>query len=102
MEFAVEAMTVGIFQASVLEGSTANILNSVLPHGGLGVEIDFLRRLEGDDRFNTNRFMDLCPEGTQSFTVLFHGLDGILRFTDVVFSVLQLQNVNGGGRHTLS
>ena len=102
MEFAVEAMTVGIFQASVLEGSAANILNSVLSHGGFGIEIHFFRRLEGNDRFDANRFMDLSPEGTETFTMFFHGFDGVLRFTDVVFSVLQLQNVNGGGRHTLS
>ena len=102
MEFAVEAMTVGIFQASLLEGSAANVLNSVLSHGGLGIKIHLTCRFKGKNCLDANRFMDLSPEGTETFTMFLHGFDGVLRFTDVVFSVLQLQNVNGGGRHTLS
>ena len=101
MEFGVETMTVDIFQACILKGSAANILDSVLAHGGFGIEIHFFRGLEGNDRFDANGFVDLSPEGTEAFTVFFHGLDGIFRLADKVFSVLQLQDVNGGGRHTL-
>ena len=100
LQIFMKGVTVGVAQPSLFPSSTSNIVYSIGTHRTLGIGIYITDILKGNDFRQSDGLVNLGPKRAETFSELFQSLDGVHGFSDVVLTVLQLNEKQTDGHST--